>query len=67
VRYYHARISREYKESKSVKCLSWCTQSLDLSPIENLWNKLKINITKRLHRIKGISKIEQVLRGVVKD
>lgn len=62
VRYYHARISREYKESNSVKCLSWSTHCLDLSPIENLWNKLKRNITKRHHRIKGISEMEQVLR-----
>jgi transposase len=62
VRYYHARISREYKESKSVKCLLLFTRSLDLSPIENLWNKLKSNITKRHHRIKGISDMEQVLR-----
>ena len=62
MRYYHARISREYKESKSVKCLLWFTRSLGLSPIENLWNKLKSNITKRYHRLKGISEMEQVLR-----
>jgi hypothetical protein len=45
-----------------VQRLVWPPQSPDLSPIENLWKRLKDRISARRHRIRNIKEIEIALQ-----
>ena len=42
-----AKLTMEWFENNGITTLNWPSQSLNLNPIENLWNTLKFKIQKR--------------------
>jgi transposase len=61
-KYHFAPIPAAYKNSHKVQRLEWPPQSPDLSPIENLWKRLKDRISARRHRIRSIEEMEIALQ-----
>src|SRR5947207_8959490 len=61
-KYHFAPIPAKYKDSSNIKRLEWPPQSPDLSPIENLWKRLKDKISERRHRIRTIQEMEVALQ-----
>ena len=57
-KYHFAPIPTAYKNSHKFQRLDWPPQSPDLSPIENLWKRLKDRISARRHRIRRIEEME---------
>jgi transposase len=64
VPWHKAKIIRVYLERQGVKLLSWPPQSLDLTPIENLWKQIKGRIGHREIRPRNIAQMEQALKEV---
>jgi transposase len=62
--WHTVKIVRAYLNKQKVKRLQWPLQSLDLSPIENLWKQIKAMISKRRHKIKNIGMMERALAKV---
>ena len=62
--WHKAKLVTNYLDRQRVKRLRWPPQSLDLSPIENLWKQIKIILGKRRHRIKNIRIIERTLEEI---
>ena len=61
-KHHFAPIPAAYKNSHKVQRLDWPPQSPDLSPIENLWKRLKDRISARRHRIRRIEEVEIALQ-----
>ena len=55
---------RDFLRGKGVKFCQWPPQSPDLSPIENLWNRIKNIIAGRRHRVKNVSMMEVALQEI---
>ena len=51
--YHSGGLIDKFKTAAAVKSLVWPPQSPDLSPIENIWWEMKIQIGRRRHKIKG--------------
>ena len=62
--WHKAKIVRDYLEKQGVKLLPWPPQSLDLTPIENLWKQIKGRIGHREQRPRNIAQMEEALREV---
>ena len=62
--WHKANIVRDFLRSKRVKFCQWPPQSPDLSPIENLWNRIKNIIAGRRHRVKNVSMMEVALQEI---
>ena len=48
-----SRCSQRWKEKHGIESIVWPPQSPDLSPLENLWHKLKVAIEEREARRLG--------------
>jgi hypothetical protein len=45
-------IKTEYLEDQNIETLEWPSRSPDLNPIDSIWPRLKIDVTKKLSKLK---------------
>ena len=62
--WHTAKVVRNYMREQRIPQLQWPPQSPDLSPIKNLWKKIKNMIGKIRHKIKNIGMMERALAEV---
>ncbi len=55
-----AKLTKEWLKKKHIKVLKWPSQSPDFNPIENLWRKLKVRVTKRQPR--NLTDLERICK-----
>ncbi len=55
-----AKSTKEWLKKKHTKVLKWPSQSPDFNPIENLWRKLKVRVTKRHPR--NLTDLERICK-----
>jgi len=62
--YHHGGFVGLVKVAAGVRVLDWPPQSPDLSPIENIWHRMKVRISARRHRIKNVKDMAVAIQEV---
>ena len=61
---HRSKIAKNWKAEKNIRVLPWPSMSPDQNPIENVWQLMKIKITKKKS---GLAKsVESMIRRVAK-